>query len=297
MPSSLLWITGEVLMPSLPGPQRALLVPSPPKCASQTLAALLSDHLDAPVVRHKTSKGFGHLLLNVPQLSQPERWMRAIGFQQQQNRPLIYGHYPASHHNLKQLKRRYSTAAVVIPVRPLGALLCSLIHHTRRKSYGPLDLRCPGMIDGIPDLHERSESDLFHLLGILYLPQIYLLIRSWVETTKANNIQLIFAPFKSITEAQSDLLKKMNELLPKDFRSTSPTHKNSSEVKVNMSTTRRIKPTDIGAAERTSVNAIATKLLSGDDSLGPLLPYLLSDLSSPEEDSAAPLLWNFNRQQ
>ena len=126
---------------------------------------------------------------------------KSSGFQQQQNRPLIYGHYPASHHNLKQLKRRYSTAAVVIPVRPLGALLCSLIHHTRRKSYGPLDLRCPGMIDGIPDLHERSESDLFYLLGILYLPQIYLLIRSWVETTKAKNIQLIFAPFKSITEA------------------------------------------------------------------------------------------------
>jgi len=99
--------------------------------------ALLSNHLDAPVVRHKTTKGFGHLLLNIPELGRRERWMRMIRFHQPHKRLLVYGHYPASHHNLKQLKRRYSTAAVVMPVRPLGALLCSLIHHTRRKSYGP----------------------------------------------------------------------------------------------------------------------------------------------------------------
>ena len=290
-------MTGEVSMPSPHGPQRALLVPAPPKCASQTLAALLSDHFDAPVVRHKTTKGFGHLLLDVPELGRRERWMRRIRFHQPHKRLLVYGHYPASLHNLKQLKRRYSTAAVVMPVRPLGALLCSLIHHTRRKSYGPLDLRCPGLTDGIPNLHQRSESDLFHLLGILYLPQIHLLIRSWIEATKTNNIPLFFVPFENITEAQSELLAKINSLLPKDYKSAADPKGNNNAVKVNMSTTRKIKIGDIGFNQRESVKAIATKLLGCDDNLGALLPYLLSDLHSPTRDCIAPLTWNFNSHQ
>lgn len=290
-------MTGEVSMPSPKGPQRALLVPAPPKCASQTLAALLSDHLDAPVVRHKTTKGFGHLLLDVPELGRRERWVRRIRLHQPQKRLLVYGHYPASHHNLKQLKRRYSTAAVVIPVRPLGALLCSLIHHTRRKSYGPLDLRCPELTDGIPDLHQRSESDLFHLLGILYLPQIYLLIRSWIEATKIYNIPLFFVPFEGITGAQSELLAKINSLLPEDYQSALQPNGKNNAVRVNMSTTRKIKISDIGSDQRESVDAIATKLLGCDDRIGALLPYLLSDLHSPAKDCVTPLAWHFNKNQ
>ena len=290
-------MTGEVWMPSPHGPQRALLVPAPPKCASQTLAALLSDHFDAPVVRHKTTKGFGHLLLDVPELGHRERWMRRIRFHHTHKRLLVYGHYPASHHNLKQLKRRYSTAAVVMPVRPLGALLCSLIHHTRRKSYGPLDLRCPGLTDGIPNLHQRSESDLFHLLGILYLPQIHLLIRSWIEATKTNHIPLFFVPFENITEAQSELLAKINSLLPKDYKSAADPKGENNAVKVNMSTTRKIKIGDIGFNQRESVEAIATKLFGCDNNLGPLLPYLLSDLHSPAQDCVAPLTWQFSSHQ
>ena len=284
-------------MPSPKGPQRALLVPAPPKCASQTLAALLSDHLDAPVVRHKTTKGYGHLLLDVPELGRRERWMRRIRFHEPHKRLLVYGHYPASHHNLKQLKQRYSPAAVLMPVRPLGALLCSLIHHTRRKSYGPLDLRCPGLTDGIPDLHQRSESDLFHLLGILYLPQIHLLIRSWIEATKTNNIPLFFVPFEGITRAQSELLAKINSLLPEDYQSALQPDRKNNAVKINMSTTRKIKVNDIGSIQRESVDAIATKLLGCDDSLGDLLPYLLSDLHSPDNKCVAPLIWHFNKNQ
>ena len=297
MPPTQLRITGEFSMPSPKGPERALLIPAPPKCASQTLAALLSDHLDAPVVRHKTTKGFGHLLLDVPELGRRERWLRRIRFQQQHKRLLVYGHYPASHHNLKQLKQRYSTAAVVMPVRPLGALLCSLIHHTRRKNYGPLDLRCPGLTDGIPDLHQRSESDLFHLLGILYLPQIHLLIRSWIEAAKANNLPLFFVPFESITGAQTELLAKINSLLPEDYQSAARPHAKNNAVKVNLSVTRKIKTSDIASDQRESVNAIATKLLGCDDSLGDLLPYLLSDLHSSNKKCVAPMTWHFNKQQ
>jgi len=297
MPATKLRFTGVVSMPTPRGPQRALLVPAPPKCASQTLAALLSAHLDAPIVRHKTTKGFGHFFLDIPEIGRRERWMRRIRFRQPPKPLLVYGHYPASHDNLKQLKRRYSAAAVVMPVRPLGALLCSLIHHTRRKSYGPLDLRCPGLTDGIPDLHQRSESDLFHLLGILYLPLIHLLMRSWIEATKANNFPLFFVPFESVTGAQSDVLKAMNQRLPQDFRSAVQPIDNASPVMVNMSGSRKVRMSDIGLHERTSVLAIATKLLGCDDNLGPLLPYLLSDLCSPEKDRATPLLWDFSKQQ
>lgn len=297
MPPTHLRITGEVLMPSNKDVHRALLLPTPPKCASRTLVALLKNHLEASVVRHKTASGYGHLLLNVPQIKLHERLMRKIGLQQQPKRPLVYGHYPASEHNITQLMRRYKAAAVVIPVRPLGSLICSLIHHTRCNKYGPLDLRSPGLIDGISDLHRRPESDLFYLLGILYIPQIYLLISSWIEAAKESNIPLIFAPFESITEAQSDLLTAIKRLLPDDYKSPEPQQRDIGNVKVNMSTTRKIKICDIEPSQRESICSIATKLLYCDDNLGPLTSYLLSDLQASEQAKKTPLLWNFSQQQ
>lgn len=283
-------------MPSNKDLQRALFLPAPPKCASRTLVALLKNQLEASVVRHKTASGHGHLVLNVPHIKSHEWWMQKIRLQPQQKRILIYGHYPASHHNITQLKRRYLAAAVIIPVRPLGSLLCSLIHHTRCNKYGPLDPRSPGLIDGIPDLHLRSESELFHLLGIIYIPQIYLLIRSWVETSRENNIPLIFAPFESITNAQNDLLTTINSFLPKDYQTPTQPHTIANDVKVNISTTRKIKICDIEPSQRHSVNALATKLLGCDDKLGPVLHYLLSDLRSPGEKCDTPLAWNFSKQ-
>ena len=222
--------------------------------------------------------------------------MRRIRFHQPHKRLLVYGHYPASLHNLKQLKRRHSTAAVVMPVRPWGPCCVPDSPHPPQE-LRPLDLRCPGLTDGIPNLHQRSESDLFHLLGILYLPQIHLLIRSWIEATKTNNIPLFFVPFENITEAQSELLAKINSLLPKDYKSAADPKGNNNAVKVNMSTTRKIKIGDIGFNQRESVEAIATKLLGCDDNLGALLPYLLSDLQAPAKDYIAPLTWEFNSHQ
>lgn len=64
-----------------------------------------------------------------------------------------------------------------------------------------------------------------------------------------------------------------------------------------MSTTRKIKISDIGSDQRESVDAIATKLLGCDDRLGTLLPYLLSDLHSSSKDCVTPLAWQFNKNQ
>ena len=296
MPLTDLRITGEIWMPSNKDLHRALFIPAPPKCASRTLVALLKNQLEASVVRHKTASGHGHLVLNVPHFKLHERWIQKIHLQPKQKRTLIYGHYPASEHNINQLKRRYIAAAVIIPVRPLGSLLCSLIHHTRCNKYGPLDPRSPGLIDGIPDLHLRSESELFHLLGIIYIPQIYLLIRSWVEASKENNIPLIFVPFESITSAQSALVEKINSLLPKDYQSFMHSHEKVDDVKVNMSTTRKIKLCDIDPSQRQSIHALATKLLGCDDKLGPILRYLLSDLDLRQPNCDAPLAWSFDEQ-
>jgi hypothetical protein len=282
-------------MSSLTGPNRALLIPAPPKCASQTLVALLSHHCDAAVQRHKSTAGFGHLLLDVPRRSRFERLRRLIGLQRQPARQLIYGHYPASENNLKHLQRRYIPAAVVMPIRPIGALICSLIHHTRCKSYGPLDHRCPGLIDGIPGFHQRTETNLFKLLGVTYLPQLHQLIRSWLEIATKNKISLIYVPFQSITNAQHELLTTIDQLLPHDYRSKKQPRTSANDVKINISKTRKIKTSDIGENERTAIYAIAMDLLGCDDRLGPLLPYLLSDLQPFEKESKTPILWEWKQ--
>ena len=284
-------------MPSHKEMQRVILVPAPPKCASRTFATLLSRHIDAPEKRHKSGLGFGHFLLNVPELGRRERWMQRILPQRQQERLLIYGHYPASQHNLNQLERRYSPAAVVMPVRPLGSLLCSLIQHTRHHHYGPLDLRCPGLRDGIPGFDQRSESDLFYLLAIFYLPKIHLIIQSWFQTTKKKNIPLFYVPFESITKSQTDLLIKLNKRLPKDFRSTKQLHQNAKPVKVNISTMRKIMVSDIESSQREAVETMASQLFGGNNKLRELLPYLLSDLRAPGQQPSTPIIWNFNKKK
>jgi len=298
MPPTHLRTAGQVSMPSNQDLNRALFLPAPPKCASRTLVALLKDHLGASVVRHKIASGHGHLVLNVPETKLHERWISKIGLQKQKKFPLVYGHYPATEHNIAQLNRRYRAASVVIPVRPLGELICSLIHHTRCNKYGPLDPRSAGLIDGISDFHQRSESELFYLLGIFYLPQIYLLIRSWIEATKEDNIPLFFIPFESITNAQRELMAMFNSLQPKYCLSgTTQPQRDTNDIKANISTTHRVRIDSIKSDQRESVAAIATKLLGCDESLGELLPYLLSDLHTPEQRSVAPLAWHFNKDQ
>jgi len=144
---------------------------------------------------------------------------------------------------------------------------------------------------------QHEESEYMINTFDLYLPQIHLLIRSWIEATKTNNTPLFFVPFEGITRAQSDLLAKINPLLPEDYQSPLQPDRTNNAVKVNMSTTRIIKIADIDFNQRESVEAIATKLFGCDDNLGDLLPYLLSDLHSPERDCIAPLTWEFNSHQ
>ena len=89
-----------------------------------------------------------------------------------------------------------------------------------------------------------------------------------------------------------------NSLDPKySLGSTTQPQGDLKDIKVNISTTHKIKIDSINPDQRESVAAIATKLLTCDDSLGELLPYLLSDLSSPEQKSIAPLAWHFNKDQ
>ena len=108
---------------------------------------------------------------------------------------------------------------------------------------------------------------------------------------------MIFVPFESVIMAQSDLLKTINQWLPQEFKSSAAPDENASAVMINMSGTSKIRMPKIGTSERASIKAMATKLLGCDDSLGPLLPYLLSDLCSPEVGSTAPMVWDFSEQQ
>ena len=73
-------------------------------------------------------------------------------------------------------------------------------------------------------------------------------------------------PFESITGAQSDLLAKINSMLPVDYQSAVDPNGKNNAVKVNMSTTQKIKIEDIGFNQRESIEAIATKLSSQPNS-------------------------------
>ena len=69
----------------------------------------------------------------------------------------------------------------------------------------------------------------------------------------------------------------------------------TNEVKINISDTRKITPSEINHTERAAVCSLATELLGRDDLLRPLLPYLLSDLDPGDNTSKTPILWEWNQ--
>ena len=59
----------------------ALLVPSPPKCASQTLAELLRSTRNTTILKPKSGLGAGHLLLNIPPLTRVDKLRQRLGLE------------------------------------------------------------------------------------------------------------------------------------------------------------------------------------------------------------------------
>jgi len=279
----------------------ALLVPSPPKCASQTLAELLRSACHTTILKPKSGLGAGHLLLNIPPLTRVDKLRQQLGLELPiPNHAIIYGHYPASHHNLKRLARRHRPTAAVIPIRPIGALLCSVIHHIHRFDYGPLDPRCPELVEGCPQVSSMDVSDLFHLLSTLYIPKIHLIIRSWIEAGSQLNLPVILVPFESTTRRQEELSDWFGANLPGN-QPDSQQHEQSADVeviKVNLSQTKPVPLSAIDPTHTSNALSLLDYFFPCDPKIQPLIDYLRSDLHPKQRNKPdRPLLWRWEQQR
>ena len=279
----------------------ALLVPSPPKCASQTLAELLRSTCNTTILKPKSGLGAGHLLLNIPPLTRVDKLRQRLGLELPiPNHAIIYGHFPASHHNLKRLARRHRPTAAVIPIRPTGALLCSLIHHIHRSGYGPLDPRCPDLVEGCPQVSGMDLTDLFHLLSALYIPKIHLIIRSWIEAGSKLNLPVLLVPFESTTRLQQELRDWFGAHLPCN-QAEGLRHDQRADtevVQVNLSQTKRVLLSAIDPSHTGNALTLLDRFFPTSPEIQPLIDYLRSDLQPDQRDqSDRPLLWRWEQQR
>ena len=126
----------------------AVLIPAPPKTASQTLTALV-EALMPPDLDRPAMDGGVHQSLKIDAVRRLERWRFHSGLKRSPQAALVYGHYLPTRLNLKRIARRYQPAVCCIPIRPLGQLVCSLIAHCDRGS-GPIDPKLINRIEAYP---------------------------------------------------------------------------------------------------------------------------------------------------
>ena len=274
----------------------AILVPSPPKSASQTLAELVSASSGFPIIKPKSHRGLGHLVIQIPPISKLEKIRRIASPRAGRPSSIIYGHFPASRHNLKQLYQRYSIHSCVMPVRPIGATLCSLINYTRVHK-GPLDPEILELTEGFAGFHRLDISEAFFLFALRYLAPMHTIIEGWARTCIAKDIRLITLPFKSIIDRQPEtnrLLSTMAGLDPERIQAGYP----QKPIKVNLSQGARVGLSDIDESIREEVLRMATAMFRSDTNLEPLrsiFSYLVSDLSRDSDLNQSPdvpLAWN-----
>ncbi len=279
----------------------ALLVPSPPKCASQTLAELIRSTCNSTILKPKSGRGAGHLLLNIPPLTRVDKLRQRLGLEPPTpNHAVIYGHFPATHHNLKRLARRHRPTAAVIPIRSTGALLCSLIHHIHRFGYGPLDPRCLDLVEGCPQASAMDVSELFQLLSTLYIPQIHLIIRSWIEAGSKLNIPVILVPFESTTRRQVELSNWFGKHLPGNQTDGMKRHQqaHTEAIQVNLSPTKHVRLSAIDPARTANASTLLNRFFPASPEIQPLIDYISSDLQTNRHNHLSlPLFWHWEQRQ
>ena len=144
----------------------AVLIPAPPKTASQTLTALV-EALMPPGLDRPAMDGGVHQSLKIDAVRRVERWRFHSGLKRPPQAALVYGHYLPTRLNLKRIARRYQPAVCCIPIRPLGQLVCSLIAHCDRGS-GPIDPKLINRIEGLSHFQALNPSERFELLAVRY---------------------------------------------------------------------------------------------------------------------------------
>ena len=271
----------------------AVLLPAPPKTASQTLTALILGLMPSGIDR-PAMEGGHHQGLRIEPVGRLERWRFRSGLQQRPTAALIYGHYLATPLNLKRMARRYSPAVCCIPVRPLGELICSLISHCER-GHGPVDPKLLSWTEGVAHFSDLSLSDRFELLASRYLPLIQSLIDGWIHTASALGSPCLVVPFTSVTGRQQQLAQEIAPTIASTLSMPVPLPPQSERVSRNRTTIPRVQLNDINPDALHRVEQLASLLFRRDASpLQELHRYLLQDLRSQSEALETPLLWRFS---
>ena len=217
----------------------AVLLPAPPKTASQTLTALIAGLMPL-AIDQPSMEGGHHQGLRIDPVGRLERWGFRSGLQQRPRAALIYGHYLATPLNLKRIARRYIPAVCCIPVRPLGELICSLISHCER-GHGPVDPKLLNWTEGLMHYRDLSVSDRFELLSSRYLPLIQSLIDGWIHTAAALGIPCLLVPFSSVTRRQQQLAQEIAPTLASTLSIPVPLPSPSERVSRNRTTIPRVQ--------------------------------------------------------
>jgi hypothetical protein len=266
----------------------AVLIPAPPKTASQTLTALVGA-LMPPDLDRPAMDGGVHQSLKIDAVRRLERWRFHSGLKRPPKAALVYGHYLPTRLNLKRIARRYQPAVCCIPIRPLGQLVCSLIAHCDRGS-GPIDPKLINRIEGLSHFQDLNPSERFELLAVRYLPLIQNLIDGWIDRCAALNIPCLVIPFTSITNRQTELQNALISLLP-----VSPKQQpkaTTASIRRNPTTTTRTNLNNIDPAVRQRIRRLAELLFQDDrPSIQVLHHYLKQDLSDNSTPMDLPLLW------
>ena len=271
----------------------AVLLPAPPKTASQTLTALISGLMPSGIDR-PAMEGGHHQGLRIEPVRRLERWRFRSGLQQPPAAALIYGHYLATPLNLKRVARRYSPEVCCIPVRPLGELICSLISHCER-GHGPVDPKLLNWTEGLVHYQDLDLSDRFELLSSRYLPLIQSLIDGWIHTAAVLGIPCLLVPFSSVTRRQQQLAQEIAPMLASTLSIPVALPSQSERVSRNRTTIPRVQLNDINPDALHRVERLANLLFCSDASpLRDLHRYLLQDFRSQSEAPETPLLWRFS---
>ena len=266
----------------------AVLIPAPPKTASQTLTALVEDLMPSDLDRPAMDGGV-HQSLKIDAVRRVERWRFYSGLKRPPQAALAYGHYLPTRLNLKRIARRYQAAVCCIPIRPLGQLVCSLIAHCDRGS-GPIDPKLINRIEGLSHFQDLNPSERFELLAVRYLPLIQNLIDGWIDRCADRNIPCVVIPFTSITTRQAELQNALISVLP--LSQEQQPKATTASIQRNPTTTTRTNLCDIDPTVRQRIRSLAELLFQDErPSIQVLHTYLKQDLSDDSTPMELPLLW------
>ena len=149
-------------------------------------------------------------------------------------------------------------------------------------------------MEGCPQVSAIDLSELFQLLSTLYIPEIHLIIRSWIEAGSKLNIPVILVPFESTTRRQVKLSDWFGKHLPgnqtDDLKRYQQAH--TEAIEVNLSQTKHVRLSAIAPAHTANARTLLNRFFPDRPEIQPLIDYISSDLQTNRHSKVSlPLFW------